>query len=147
MRILSLAGVGLMGLITAAFAIEDRTGTRVVQAQEQRGRVVIRDFAVARDGTVSGTLCNVSNEPVRDVRLVIERTWVSKKELGTGTDEPGRTNFHTVRETIPPGGQLAFRYRPSVPLPKRTDGHYDTSVGVVGLVAIGPGGARARKGG
>jgi hypothetical protein len=27
------------------------------------------------------------------------------------------------------------------------DGHYDTSVGVVGLVAIGPGAERARKGG
>ena len=96
---------------------------------------------------MSGALCNLSNETVRDVRLVIERTWVSTKEFRTGTEVPGRSEFHTVAETIPPGGQLPFVYRPSAPLPNRTDGHYDTSVGVVALVAIGPGTARARKGG
>jgi len=150
-RTLSIAGIGLAGLITAALAIEYQTRarerTQVVQLREQRGRVAIRDFAVGRDETVSGALCNVSNEPVRDVRLIIERTWVSKKELRTGTDDPGRTEFHTVEETIPPGGRLPFTYRPSALLPNRTDGHYDTSVGVVDLVAIGPGTAGAPKGG
>jgi len=148
-RTLSIAGIAFMGLITAALAIEEQAPakdpTKVAQPQEHRGRVAIRDFAVARDGTVSGALCNVSNEPVRDVRLVIERTWVSKKEFRAGTDDPGRTEFHTVGETISPGGQVPFTYRPSAPLPNRTDGHYDTSVGVVGLVAIGPGTARAPK--
>jgi len=141
--------MALMGLITAALAIEEQAPakdpTKVVQPQEHRERVAIRDFAVARDGTVSGTLCNVSNEAVRDVRLVIERMWVSKKEFSTGTDDPVRTEFHTVEQTIPPRGQLPFTYRPSAPLPNRTDGHYDSSVGVVGLVAIGPGTASARK--
>jgi len=146
-RGLSIAGIGVVALITAALAIEDQTPakelTQVLQGREQRGRVAIRDFAVGQDGTVWGALCNVSNEPVRDVRLVIERTWVSKNELHTGTDDPGR--FHTVEETIPPGGQLTFTYHPSAPLPNRTGGHYDTSMGVVRLVAIGPGTARAAK--
>ena len=142
-RTLSIAGAALVGLITAALAIEEKTPTKLVQLEEHRGRVAIRDFAVARDGTVSGALCNVSNAPVRDVRLVIERTWVSTKEFRTGTDDPGRSELHTVEETIPPRGRLPFTYRPSAPLPNRTDGHYDTSVAVVGLVAIG----RARKGG
>ena len=150
-RTLSIAGMAVMGFITAALAIEEQAPakdpTKLVQPREQRGRVAIRDFAVARDGTVSGALCNVSNEAVRDVRLVIERTWVSTKESRTGTDVAGRSEFHTVAETIPPGGQLPFAYRPSAALPNRTDGHYDTSVGVVGLVAIGPGTARPRKGG
>src|SRR5437879_12241601 len=121
-RTLSIAGIAVMGFITAALAIEEQAPakdrTKVVQPQEQRGRVAIRDFAVARDGTVSGTLCNVSNEAVRDVRLVIERMWVSKKEFSTGTDDPVRTEFHTVEETIPPGGQPPVTDRP--PAPRRT---------------------------
>src|SRR2546427_10778984 len=119
-RTLSIAGMALMGFITAALAIEEQAPakdpTKVVQPREHRGRIAIRDFAVARDGTVSGALCNVSNEPVRDVRLVIERTWVPKKEFRTRTGDPGRPEFHTVEETIPPGAQLPFTYRPSAPL-------------------------------
>src|SRR2546428_14176323 len=115
-RTLSIAGIAVMGFITAALAIEEQAPakdrTKVVQPQEQRGRVAIRDFAVARDGTVSGALCNVSNEAVRDVRLVIERAWVSTKGFRTGTGHPDRTEFHTVAETIPPGGQLPLPYLP-----------------------------------
>ena len=83
-------------------------------------------------------LSNVSSEPVRDVRLLIERTWVSSKDADAGIDDPHRVESHTVENTIPPGGEVSFTYRPSTPLPNRTDGHYDTSVGVVGLVAMGP---------
>src|SRR6476659_2506307 len=127
-RTLSIASITLVGLITAALAIEGRPPakdpTKVVRPQESRGRVAIRDFAVARDGTVSGVLCNISNEPVRDVRLLIERKWVSKKEFRGGTDHAGRTEFHTVEETIPPSGLLPFTYRPSASLPDETHGHY-----------------------
>jgi hypothetical protein len=38
---------------------------------------------------------------------------------------------------IPPVGRLPFTYRPSAPMPARPEGHYDTSVRVIGLVAIG----------
>src|SRR5947208_15559113 len=101
-RTLSIAGMALMGFITAALAIEEQAPakdpTKLVQPREQRGRVAIRDFAVARDGTVSGALCNVSKEAVRDVRLVLERTWVATKEPRTGADLACRRALTTAAE-------------------------------------------------
>ena len=134
-RALAIATLGLVGLTTGVLAIETRTLAKVGHSPAPGGRIAIRDFAVARDGTVSGTLCNVSNAPVRDVRLVVERTWV--KAVRTGVEDPGRTEVHTVEDTIAAGGQRPFRYRPTAPLPNRTDGHFDTSVGVVHVVALG----------
>src|SRR2546430_16597279 len=110
-RTLSIAGMALMGFITAALAIEEQAPakdpTKLVQPREQRGRVAIRDFAAARDGTVPGALCNVSNEAVRGGRLVIGRTWVSPRESRPGPDAPGRGGAHSVPAPSPPGRQLA----------------------------------------
>ena len=60
-------------LLAAAPAFADpalvKEPTEIVQPRELAERVAIRDLTVAADGTVSGTVCNISKEPVRDVRL------------------------------------------------------------------------------
>jgi hypothetical protein len=69
-RLLSIAGMAFMASVAVALGIakEMPVMERVVPRRQLPERVAIHDFAVARDGTVSGTLCSVSNEPVRDVR-------------------------------------------------------------------------------
>jgi hypothetical protein len=70
-------------------------------------------------------------------RALIDRTWL--------TNDPGHAELHTIEDTIPPGGQVHFTYRPSSPLPQRNDGHCDTSVSVISLVEIQPSTATARR--
>jgi hypothetical protein len=61
-------GRGARGLLRGALAIDGRetpSGGRPADG----GRIVIRDFAVALDGTLSGLLCNVSDEAVPDMSV------------------------------------------------------------------------------
>jgi hypothetical protein len=144
----SITGMVFVALLAAAPAFADpalvKEPTEIVPPRELAERVAIRDLTVAADGTVSGTVCNISKEPVRDVRLLVDRSWLWAKEFHPGTDDPGRAEFHTSEQTIPPGGQVHFTYRPSAPLPHRTDGRFETSVSVVSLVAIEPSTETAR---
>src|SRR5437016_4491404 len=63
-RTLSIAGMAVMGFITAALAIEEhapaKDRTKVVQPQEQVGRVAIRVCAVSREGPVTGALLDTA---------------------------------------------------------------------------------------
>jgi len=98
--------------------------------------VVVRNVTVT-DGTVTGDLVNTSHRLVRDVRLLVRHTWLWAGERSPGEDSPGRAAYPTVHEDIPPGGSRAFTVRPDPPLPVRSDGHFETSVEVVGATEIG----------
>jgi hypothetical protein len=94
--------------------------------------VVVRDVNV-EDGTVSGVVVNNSDRRLRDVRLVIRYDWLWNKEFSPGDNSPGRAVYYTLPEEIPPGGRVAFTYRPEFPLPSRTDGRFMASARVVGF--------------
>ena len=98
--------------------------------------VVVTDLSVD-DGAVSGVLVNKSRRLVRDVRLLIRNAWVWKNERYPGNNNPGRAEYYAVPDAILPGESLRFTHAPSSPLPERHDGHFDTSVEVVGFAEVG----------
>jgi hypothetical protein len=98
--------------------------------------VAVAELSV-QDGTVSGSLVNKSTRVVRDVRLLIRHAWVWKDERHPGVDSPGTAEYYTVSTPIPPASQLRFTHAPSPPLPQRADGHFETSVEVVGFAEVG----------
>lgn len=111
--------------------------------------VVVRDVEV-RDGTVSGTVVNNSDKVLRDVRLMIRYTWLWDNEFHPGTDDPSRTDYYTLQQEIPPGGRVAFTYRPESPPFEARGGHFETDVKVASVVQFpataggaAPGGAPA----
>jgi hypothetical protein len=89
------------------------------------------------DGAVSGVLVNKSPHPIREVELLIDHAWLWSDERHPGADNPSRSAYYTVHSEIPPGGTMQFTYQASPPLPRRTDGHFETSMQIVGLVEVG----------
>jgi hypothetical protein len=128
-RMVWLAGLVLL-LSPLARAAE------VVSPRQLEERVAIRDVVV-HDGTVSGTVVNTTGRTLEHVKLVIEHQWLWRDELHPGTDSPGRVDYYTLPGAIPPHGQVPFTYRPSEPLPERSDGHFVTSVGVASVEEVG----------
>lgn len=96
--------------------------------------VAVRDVR-GNDELVSGVLVNLSDRVVRDVRLLVDRSWLwaHARPPSDAADDPGRVAVHTVPGQIPPSGQLPFTYRGGKPLPQRADGRFETSVSVVGF--------------
>ena len=74
---------------------------------------------------------------VRDVRLLFHHTWLWADEFHPGEDSPGRADYYTVRNELPPGGTVEFSYRPEPPLPDRGDRRFETTVDVVGWMEVG----------
>jgi hypothetical protein len=106
-------------------------------ADEQPSRVVVVRDVTTRHGVVSGTLVNLSRKALRDVRLLVRHTWFWKNEQKPGDDSPGRVDYYTARGELRPDGSVEFTYRPEPPLPERDDGHFETTVEVVGWTEIG----------
>lgn len=137
-----LARVARAGvLVTCALAVpasahdEREIGERLVQPGRFAEEVAVRGVR-SDDGSVSGVLVNLSPHPVEDVRLMIRDGWLWNDEFHPGDDDPGRTTFQVVPGEIPPGGQAPFSYHRDTPLPRRSDGRFETVVEVVGLVQL-----------
>ena len=114
---------------------------RIVPAEELANAVAVTNVR-GEDGVVSGTVVNRSGKTLRDLRLVARYNWLWNREMrpGPGTDDPSRAEYFTVPGDIPPGGRADFTYRPQMPLPQRSDGHFDTQVRVASVVEVAPGG-------
>ena len=84
---------------------------------------------------VSGVLVNLSDKVLHDVRILVDRSWLwaDERDPGAAEDDPGRAAVYTVPGEILPSGRLPFTYRGAGSLPQRPDGHFTTSVSVVGL--------------
>ena len=104
---------------------------------QQAAQVVTVNDVSAQNGTVSAVLVNKSPHLVRDVRLLIRRAWVWENERHPGEDSPGTAEYYIVRNTILPGQSLRITQTPSPPLLERRDGHFETSVEVVGFEEVG----------
>jgi hypothetical protein len=107
-----------------------------ISPQEAAQVVTITDVST-QNGTVSAVLVNQTSHLVRDVRLLIRHAWVWENERHPGEDSPGRAEYYIVRNTLLPGQRLRITQTPSPPLPERRDGHFETSVEVVGFEEVG----------
>ena len=114
--------------------------SQTVFSQQQAGSVLgIEKVAAQPDGTVSGEIRNNSKNTVRDVQLFIRYTFLWKNEYHPGKESPSVAFYPTISGDIAPGGSLPFKFTPTPPLPKRTDGRFEApSVSIAGFTQIIP---------
>lgn len=108
-----------------------------VLSHQQASSVVAVDRVAVQDGTVTGEIQNRSKNTVRDVQLFIRYTFLWKNEYRPGKESPSAVFYPTVSQEIPPGKSLPFKFTPSPPLPKRSDGTFaPPSVSVAGFTEV-----------
>ena len=112
-----------------------QTSGQVISGQEAADTVVASDVKMT-NGKVSAVLANKSSHAVRDVQLLIRHTWYWNNERHPGPDSPGRTDRFIVQDQIPANGSLPFTYS-GQPLPGRADGHFKTTIEVIGFTQVG----------
>ena len=131
LALVSFAALALAGIAIAA-------ETTIVAREKLQKIVTVRDVRGQPD-EVSGVLVNLSSNPVRNVTVQIDRSWLWKNERhpGANKDNPGHSVVYAVPGEIAPGGSLPFTYRTDTVLPHRSDGSFETSVSVVSVEEIG----------
>jgi len=114
--------------------------SQMVFSQQQADSVLrIENVAAEPDGSVSGVIRNNSKNTVRDVQLFIRSTFLWKNEFHPGKESPSVASYPTISGEIAPGGSLPFKFTPTSPLPKRTDGRFERpSVSIAGFTQIIP---------
>ena len=95
--------------------------------------VRVRDVQIASN-EISGTLVNLTDDELRDVRLRVRDMFLWSNERSPGTDDFSRAEEFVVKGPMPPRGALAFT-APRSPLPMRSDGEFRTSVEVTSLTS------------
>ncbi len=108
----------------------------VTTTEEISSIVTLRNVRVTPQ-SVSGVLVNHSPRALRDVRLMVRHAWLWRDERNPGHDNPGRTDTYVVPNEIPAGETYQLQFPVSPPLPERTDGHFVSTVEVVGLTQVG----------
>jgi hypothetical protein len=125
----------LLGVVLAPWPKPSFSQT--VASQEQAGSVLAIDKVTVQDGTIAGEIRNMSKNTVRDVQLFIRYTWLWSNEFHPGKDSPSEVFYPTVSGDIAPGGSMPFKFTPSPPLPKRTDGRFARpTVSVAGFTQV-----------
>ena len=109
--------------------------TVVVAGDDVSRFATVRNVSI-KNGEVSGEVVNNSSNTLRDVVLQIQYSWRWADEFHPGTDDPGRTVYHTAAKEIPPGGTARFEYKPSPPLPSRRDGSFVIDVKIAGFERV-----------
>jgi hypothetical protein len=111
-----------------------------LRTPEEADRVAsLRNVTSTPEGEVSGEIVNNSKHAVQDVQLQILYSWRWRNETRPGKDDPGTVNYHSLNQEIPAGKTTRFNYKPSPPLPSRTDGQFDVTVKIIGFAEIIPG--------
>jgi hypothetical protein len=103
----------------------------VVGTGELESVVSVREVLVG-SSEVSGTLVNLTNDELRDVRLRVRDMFLWDNERRPGSDDFSRAEEFVVRGPIPPRGGLAFTAPRTAP-PLRSDGEFRTTVDVTAL--------------
>lgn len=135
-------GFGLM-LVTAGCGSrqpqepEPLEPDRVIEPGSVEDSVSITNVK-ATDALVAGTLINNSEHEVNDVHLLVIHSFLWKNERNPGRNNPSRTEYYRVAKPIPAGAAMTFEYKPSPPLPKRSDGKFVTTVEVISFSEVRP---------
>ena len=112
-------------------------GSQAFAVSEISRDVRVEDVRASGD-YVRGRLANLEDAELRDIRLLITHTFYWADEMHPGDESPSRTDIFTIDGPIAPRGDLAFEEKLVPPLPMRSDGHFTTSVEVLGFTKIGP---------
>lgn len=130
----------LVLLVLLAVPPDALRGQTVVSHDEVSQDLVIRDLTV-RDGVVNGMLVNLSPHPLGEVRMLIRQTFLWKRERAPGKVEenPSRSFYYNLPDTISPGGVVSFTVRPRRALPHRKDGKFETYVEIIGYKDLSEG--------
>ena len=128
----------LFGLVLALWP--KPSFSQSVPSQQQTGSVLaIEKLGVQGDGTVTGEIRNNSKNTVRDVQLFIRYTFLWKNEFHPGKESPSAAFYPTISGEIAPGGSMPFKFTPTPPLPKRTDGRFaPPTVSIAGFSQVVP---------
>ena len=137
LRALMVSIALLLGVILALWP---RVGiAQTLATREQAASVLTVDNVTVQDGTITGQIRNQSKYTVRDVQLFILYSWLWTNEFHPGKDNPGRAFYPTMAGEIPPGGSMPFKFTPSPPLAKRTDGKFEgPTVAIAGFAQVIP---------
>jgi hypothetical protein len=103
----------------------------LVEAGQLDSVVRVRDVLVGST-EITGTIVNLTDDELRDVRLRVSDMFLWRNERRPGADDFSRAEEFLVRGPIPPRGAVAFT-APRSPLTPRSDGEYRTSVDVTSL--------------
>jgi hypothetical protein len=124
----------LLSILILAVHGSAATGA-VVPSSEASQEIVMQDVTV-KDSSVAGIVVNNSSKTVRDVELRVRQEWLWNDERHPGTDSPGRTLSFTLRQDIAPHASAAFSFQ-TLPLARRSDGRFVTTVEVTGFSEVG----------
>jgi len=121
------------GLLVAAppLALAQAPPQEVVGTGELDSVVRVRDVLIGTNET-SGTIVNLTDDELRDLRLRVRDMFLWRNERHPGEDDFSRAEEFVVRGPIPPRGALAFT-APRSPLAPRSEGEFRTSVDVMSL--------------
>lgn len=139
LALLIVGAVVLPGSLAYGQRVASPVGT--VVSKEDLSRVLVVRDVTEREGVISGVLINASDDVLTQVRLLIDYQWLWANEFRPGDDSPARAYFYTLPGEIPPRGSAPFSFQLPTPLPERTDGRFNPSVEVLGLVRYESAGA------
>jgi hypothetical protein len=125
----------LLPVLFLAFSVTASTADELDPALAEQ--VVVQNLTLRGD-LLTGTIVNHSSRAVRGIQLQITYGWLWSDERHPGADNPGRTEMTVLTAEIPAGGSAPFSYRPSTPLPVRTDGQFVPAVRVTGITEVIP---------
>lgn len=124
---------------TLAFAVPAvaQPPEKIVGRQEAASEVGLSGLQIGADGSVQGTIVNNTHGVLKSVKLLVKHAWYWKNERHPGDDSPGRSAYIAVPGEIAPGASAPVSYTPDPPLAKRSDGTFQTSVGVQSFEQVG----------
>jgi len=112
--------------------------SQTVRVDNDRPYDIALQNVTVRDGKVYGQIVNTSPHPVRDVQLLVRRTWLWKNEFhpGPAADDPGTAAYITINRQIGHGESVPFSYNlpPYQTMPSK--GEFMTQVSVAGFSEI-----------
>ncbi len=85
------------------------------------------------DSGISGQVVNPSHKRLENVRILVTHAWLWADDRRTDEDSPGWAEYYMLSEPIQPNSVASFSYPHKSPYPKRNDGHFISSVRIVGL--------------
>lgn len=86
---------------------------------------------------VSGTLVNRSTKELKDVVLLVTRSWLWTNERHPGDNNPGGSYYFTVKTPVPAGGSLPFSFDlPPAETTSPQAGHFEISIQATGYTEV-----------
>ncbi len=125
----------LFGLL--ALPRQDAATAETVATSPEVAQTIRIDDLIVKDDSVSGTVVNKSSATLREVELRLRQVWHWQDERHPGDDDPGRALPFALAADVAPNGSVPFTFE--IPrLPQRSDGHFVTTIDVVGFSEVRP---------